>query len=288
MKRYPHGFTLVELLVVIAIIGVLVAMAIPAMQASRETSRRAFCQHNAGRLLLALQSYEDAFESLPPGVVNPDGPIRNEAVGLERGWLVEMLPYLDEQSAYMQIDRSKSVYDPANERVRRYWPRIFVCPSESLDINGASNYAGCHHDVEAPIDDNNNGVLFRNSAIRREDITDGVAHTFFVGEKRAEPGDLGWMSGTRATLRNTGTPPNDPASDPGSSQFKPPKHTKDDAEAEAALLYVGGFASQHSGGLQMGFGDGSVQFLSDSIDQTLWRRLANRADGSLVNSPAGE
>ena len=197
MKPKRSGFTLVELLVVIAIIGVLVAMTIPAMQASREASRRTFCQHNAGRLLLALQSYEDAYESLPPGVVNPDGPIRSEASGIDRGWLVELLPYLDEQNAYMLVDGTKSVYDQANERVRRYWPRVFVCPSESIDIEGASNYAGCHHDVEAPINADNNGVLFLNSRIRREDISDGVAHTFFLGEKRADPHDLGWMSGTR-------------------------------------------------------------------------------------------
>ncbi len=265
----------------IAIIGVLVAMAIPAMQASRETSRRTFCQHNVGRLLLALQSYEDAFESLPPGVVNPDGPIRNEPVGLERGWLVEMLPYLDEQPAYALVDREKSIYDPANEQVRQYWPRVFVCPSESLDVQGASNYAGCHHDVEAPINVDNDGVLFLNSAIRREDITDGTAHTFFVGEKRADPGDLGWMSGTRATLRNTGLRPNDLSTDPTSPLFKPATG----AEDEASLLYVGGFASRHSGGLDMGFGDGSVQFLTDMIDPILWRRLANRADGNLVNQP---
>ena len=116
MKPKRSGFTLVELLVVIAIIGVLVAMTIPAMQASREASRRTFCQHNAGRLLLALQSYEDAYESLPPGVVNPDGPIRSEASGIDRGWLIELLPYLDEQNAYMLVDGTKSVYDQANER----------------------------------------------------------------------------------------------------------------------------------------------------------------------------
>lgn len=285
MKPHRLAFTLVELLVVIAIIGVLVAMMIPAMQAGREAGRRTFCQHNAGRLLLALQSYEDAFESLPAGVENADGPIRSESTGMHRGWLIGLLPYLDEQTAFMQIDRSKSVYDPANERVRGYWPRGFVCPSESIDVEGASNYAGCHHDAETPINADNNGVLFLNSRIRREDITDGVAHTFFLGEKRIDTRDLGWMSGTRATLRNTGLRPNDPASDPVSRQFEPSIDGKEGDALQSALLYVGGFASQHSGGLHMGFGDASAQFLSDTIDPILWRRLANRADGNLVNVP---
>jgi hypothetical protein len=63
--------------------------------------------------------------------------------------------------------------------------------------------------VEAPIDVDNHGVFFLNSRLTHDDITDGAAHTLFVGEKRFFDNiDLGWMSGTRATLRNTGTPPN--------------------------------------------------------------------------------
>jgi prepilin-type processing-associated H-X9-DG protein len=61
-----------------------------------------------------------------------------------------------------------------------------------------------HHDTEAPIDVNNNGVFFLNSRIGYDDVTDGSAYTLFMGEKIIEPGDLGWMSGTKATLRNTG------------------------------------------------------------------------------------
>jgi prepilin-type N-terminal cleavage/methylation domain-containing protein len=273
-----RGFTLVELLVVMAIIGVLVAMAIPAVQASREVARRATCQAHLGQIMLALQNYDDTFESLPAGVINPDGPIRNEAVGLHQGWMIQMLPYLDDGAAYRLIDFSKSVYDPANAEVRALSPSTFICPSEPREDRGKSNFAGCHHDVEAPINVDNQGVLFLNSHIRRDDLKDGAAYTIFVGEKRIEPGDLGWMSGTRATLRNTGLVPNAAATINAAEAIAPPAKP-----TEAELLYVGGFGSAHVGGVFVGFGDSSVRYISDEIDLTLWHRLGNRADGNLTD-----
>ena len=187
---FRGGFTLVELLVVIAIIGVLVAATVPAVQASREVARRAVCTSHIAQLMLALQSYEDIFESLPAGVVNPNGPIRSEPSGLHQGWLVQLLPYLDEGPMYRAIDFSKSVYDPANAQVRVISPDVFLCPSSPNSQGALSDYAGCHHDVEAPIAVDNQGVLFLNSHVRREEITDGASHTLFVGEKVPDIADL--------------------------------------------------------------------------------------------------
>src|SRR5262245_56401619 len=63
-----RGFTLVELLVVIAIIGVLVGRLLPAVQASRESSRRLECSNRIRQIALALHNHESAHGSLPPGV----------------------------------------------------------------------------------------------------------------------------------------------------------------------------------------------------------------------------
>lgn len=290
MKRHrssPGGFTLVELLVVIAIIGVLVAISLPALMASREMGRRNLCQANLAQLMLALQGYENSFESFPPGVVNPDGPIHNVPQGLHQSWLIPVLPYLDEQNAYARIDHSMSVYDPANAEVRNYWPSKLICPSEPNDIVGTSNYAGCHHDVEAPIAADNNGVLFLNSHIRPDDVTDGLAHTLFVGEKLVDPHDLGWLSGTRATLRNTGLGPN-AIRRAGLPAAAGEDGNKTAADNETAEIYVGGFDSAHPFGVYVGFGDASVDFITDDIDPKLWRHLGNRADGQLpaIKPPA--
>src|SRR5262249_15839137 len=158
----------------IAIIGVLVAAMIPAMQASRELGRRAQCRANLAQIMLALDTYQYASGALPPGVRNGDGPIRSEPKGLHQSWLIASLPFVDQENLFGTVDRSASVYDAANADARQIWPSLFICPSEPHDVRGATSYAGCHHDVEAPIDVDNHGVLYLNSCITRDDIPDGL------------------------------------------------------------------------------------------------------------------
>ncbi|OYV81635.1 MAG: prepilin-type cleavage/methylation domain-containing protein, partial [Planctomycetia bacterium 21-64-5] len=207
-----RGFTLVELLVVIAIIGVLIALLLPAVQAAREAARRTQCNNNLGQLALAVANYESAFRSLPPGVLDASGPIQSVAQGHHISWLAHILPQVEQRNAYKLLDFSASAYAPANLPVRNWQANVFICPSDGGGPfgpgPGTSNYAGCHHDVEAPIDADNHGVLFLNSHVRLRDITDGTSQTILTGEKLVTPTDLGWLSGTRATLRNTGSPIN--------------------------------------------------------------------------------
>ncbi|HEX4145533.1 MAG TPA: DUF1559 domain-containing protein [Pirellulales bacterium] len=295
-KPASRGFTLVELLVVIAIIGVMLATLLPAVNSMREAARRSTCQNNVVRLMIGLQDYQSAHETLPSGVLDPIGPITNLAVGFHHGWLEQVLPYIDEDNVYQHIDFHVGVYEHQNAEVRKLHMAEFTCPSEIAADLPASSYAGCHHDVEAPIDANNHGVLFLNSRISSDDIPDGAGHTIFVGEKIVMPDDLGWTSGTRATLRNTGLAINTsplaaavaaPTGDgeaPAADGDAPAEEKQAPAPAaKNADLYVGGFASHHPMGAIFGLGDGNVRFIVDDIDQKVFQQLGNRSDGALID-----
>ena len=279
-KSISSGFTLVELLVVIAIIGILIALLLPAVQAAREAARRSQCLNNLAQLGLAVHNYEAAYEMLPPGTLNPQGPIRNVPKGYHMGWLVQILPFIEEQVTFQYVDFSVGVYDDKNKPVTQTEIAGFACPSDGMayrmEERWLASYAGCHHDVEAPIDTDNHGVFFLNSHVRLRDITDGASHTIFVGEKSVDATDLGWMSGTRATLRNTGTPIDQTpvVRDQGESFVL-------EEGGKASDLSVGGYSAYHPGGANFLLGDGSVRFLSKTIDQSAYEQLGHRADGKL-------
>lgn len=83
------AFTLVELLVVIAIIGVLVAILLPAVQASRETARRMSCSNNLKQLALAMHTHEVSYGYLPFSK-------RDKAP--QRSWVPDLLPFLEQSN----------------------------------------------------------------------------------------------------------------------------------------------------------------------------------------------
>ncbi len=205
MLRRHRGFTLVELLVVIAIIGILVGLLLPAVQAAREAARRSQCSNNLLQLGIALHNYEMAHRVLPPGTIDAQGPIVHLPIGYHHSWLVQILPMLDERAAYKLIDSQQSIYSKANFPVRSYSLRMLRCPSSPFGGGPVSSYAGVHDSREVPIDVDNNGVFYLNSRVRFDDISDGTSHTLFAGEKFSDPTDLGWSSGTRASLRNMGS-----------------------------------------------------------------------------------
>ena len=317
------AFTLVELLVVIAIIGVLVALLLPAVQMAREAARRLACTNNLAQLSAAIQNYEMAHAVYPPGTMNPTGPIANLPVGYHQNWISQLTPYMEERNTWNAIDFDVSVYDPKNQAPARHAIPLLFCPSSvamsvqappalqpatesdgaepSLEANAMDSisgsgdvevavtcYAGCYDAREVPINVDNNGVFFLNSRLRYEDILDGSSYTIFVGEKLPEPTELGWMSGTRSTLRNAGTGINfyKGVGFGGSGEtyvdLLQSSQLSPDMAATKRVLLNGSFGSRHPAGANFMLGDGSVRFFTETIDSSLFGNLANRADGQML------
>ena len=213
MKTKRHGFTLVELLVVIAIIGILIALLLPAVQAAREAARRMQCTQNLSQLIIGVHSYEMSHRVFPYGTIDKAAQIDNRPVGYHHNWITQILPQIEETNAFEAIDRKVSIYHANNVPVRTLHLSLLICPSTTAATQGHGNYAGVHHSTETPISATNSGSFILNMAIRYEDGSDGSSQTIFLGEKHVDS-SLGWMSGTRATLRNFGAGINNSATPP--------------------------------------------------------------------------
>lgn len=279
-QRYP-GFTLVELLVVIAIIGILIALLLPAVQVSREAARRASCLNNMSQLGLAIHNYEFQFESLPSGSINPEGPILSVPEGIQLSWIAQILPYMEGRALYDHMDPAAGAYAEVNALARAAIVPCLQCPSDGrsflneMGTVARTSYVGCYDASEVPIDVDNNGLLFLNSKVRFADIYDGSSNTILVAEALTNPEGLGWMSGTRATLRNTSVIAKQSRDVYAAPQPQP------EAEADLDPLFVGGLGSAHPGGININLADGSTRFLSNGIDPKVLKQLGNRADGEI-------
>lgn len=306
MRRSPAGFTLLEILTVLIIILILASLLLPAVQQAREAARRMKCQNHLMQMGVALNNYMMAHEVLPPGTTDSTGPIVSQELGgYHMSWMTQILPFLELQNLYEHIDFTMSAYDPVNLPARQCPVSIFICPSQPWaggpgNPGFPTNYCGIHNDVEMPIDMDQNGVLFLNSSIGFDDIRDGCSNTLYVVETKAGlSARLGWMSGTRATLRNAvvATQMERKQAADGSEtvvlggfQHHDLVYGNNTDQREAAILtrdrdYVGGPGSFHAGAFHVLMGDGAVKLIASTIDANTFRMMANRADGELIEIP---
>src|SRR5262245_53748364 len=114
----PCGFSLIELLVVIAVISVLLALLLPAVQAAREAARRVQCTNNLKEIGLAIHNYNQIHGVIPPGYVsNWDVKFLRER-GPGWGWASMILPQLEQNAIYDQIDFRRTIQDPCHATTR--------------------------------------------------------------------------------------------------------------------------------------------------------------------------
>jgi prepilin-type N-terminal cleavage/methylation domain-containing protein len=210
------AFTLVELLVVIAIIGILVALLLPAIQAAREAARRSQCQNNVKQLTLALLNYHDTNKEFPPSVrfTGPQVNAPEMATTHRPNWVIDVLPFFEEQSLLDSFDSTVPVSDPKNQIPRGVTLAPMLCPTDSFNrqslfrgrnaaegdnwargnygANGALGFltvAGTNpaggKDTPYWKNPQTRGVMGMNIALSIPKITDGTSQTILIGELRS-------------------------------------------------------------------------------------------------------
>ncbi len=140
----PAGFTLVELLIVISIIGVLVALLMPAINAARESGRRAQCSNNLHQMAVGCQQHETKYQFLPTGgwaVLWGGEADRGFGITQPGGWQYSILPFIDlvdlhdldkglSQPGQAASDSSTQRYQKGTIIAQTVVP-LFLCPSRS-------------------------------------------------------------------------------------------------------------------------------------------------------------
>jgi prepilin-type N-terminal cleavage/methylation domain-containing protein len=264
--RDPRGFTVVEMLVAIAIVGTLAALVVPAVQQAREVARRTRCQNNLREMCNALLGYEWVHGCLPAG--------RDAQNRWQHSWATAILPQLDQRDLLQQYDYFRAWNDPVSESVAQVNIAVFRCPSATGRWDGKTDYGGNYGSSltgltpgfqqgrawEAgtfpPVHIGLSG-RYRNSAVRLSEITDGTSQTFLVLEDADRPANEGgmWANGHNCFAHDSG---------------------RINSNVSQEIF------SRHPRGADALLADGSVRFLSESMETSVVGAMCTRAVGEVV------
>ncbi len=194
------GLTLIELLVVIGIIAILFALILPAVQWSREASRRTQCTSNLRQLGIAIHIYQEVF-----GVIPPRGGIDQTTSRVTLGSpQLRLLPYLDQLRLYEGTNfvSLQSDFETINKTVRLTSIGVFLCPSDSA--TRGLNYVAC--DGRGPYVINQIGTRmgpegpFRFKGRRPSEFARGLSQTVLFSERIQGDGMPDWLDQVRDVL----------------------------------------------------------------------------------------
>jgi len=276
-KCRTGGLTIVELLVSTTIISTMMALLLPAIQASREASRNLQCQNNLHQVGLALIANHQSHQTLPAGwTIDSSG-------GAAFGWLPYVLAELEGSGLSQELDLTGALL-PLSPRLSTT-PAVLLCPSDMVEPTFALYAEYEDHETHAQEsqellvtlpavsylgvfgttdpDDvpgaSGDGTFIADRTCRFAEITRGLSHVVIVGERTARKLPSTWLGvaldGEDAAGRLTGY-----------CDLGPNRSDADECE----------FDSRHPGSVNFLWGDGHVGSVADSVDREFYRELARR------------
>jgi prepilin-type N-terminal cleavage/methylation domain-containing protein/prepilin-type processing-associated H-X9-DG protein len=317
--RRSRAFTLVEMLVVISIIVVLAGLLLPAIQAARETARRISCSNNLSQLGRASLQYEVSKTFLPPSRSFPSAsppylkPVAWDTNTNYISWVHALLPSLDQQNladlVTTTVQAGGVVADvgagPTPSPTDNILITVLRCPSDTSDFNEErdvlsyacnvgrqDNLSGPGLSPPLPFDYAANGALDNRIKGRADTVPtppktstsdlsrgDGVSNTILFTENinlqnwRECPTEFhvgvvwrDWINDTPSFGLNQNHP---------TTNVAPHLPSLDNARP----------SSEHPGGFMICFADGSIRYVNDGMDYTVYARLMT-SHGSKYQEPA--
>jgi prepilin-type N-terminal cleavage/methylation domain-containing protein/prepilin-type processing-associated H-X9-DG protein len=312
ISRQP-AFTLVELLVVIAIIGVLVALLLPAVQSARGAANRMSAQNNLKQIGLAVHNFHDSLGALPQADYwrTGGGSADPRFHGASSGFTV-ILPYLEQEplaGRYRTELPPQDATDPdgdgiSNKSISDLPLKTYISPAMPIPalppFPGWSSFAFCvgNRDFlgvgQAGAMANgfrpHDGAIIpaQESQVRFADLTDGLSTTLLAGDMHYILKNYAYTSGPNSGQPRTG----DAIWSYGHVYFSyattsTPLNLRTAATwaYDPARLHEDGkyaFRSVHPGGCNFVWCDGSVRFVRDTIEHSVYRAVGSRHGGEVA------
>jgi prepilin-type N-terminal cleavage/methylation domain-containing protein len=277
-----RGFTLTELFVVLVIIALIIVIFLPAIGHFRcGTGGRTQCMNNLHQIGIALHCYANMHHRTGvPGVGSaqlPAGTVPNSHLEPDQrlSWIVDILPYVEEQSLYGQFDQRAGWEAAQNVGLSHATVQIFQCPSWQRVFPSEEPWkttyvgiAGLGSDAAAsPLGASNIGAFGYDRQIAFSDVKDGTSNTLMVLESARDTGS--WAQGGFTTVR-------------GINQEEKPYFGSGRPFGGTHFSENDLFSRGHSIGCNGLMMDGSARFLADTISPEVLEALATIAGGEKV------